>query len=282
MKPTSRVRLHVLMRPESPRAVVIWRGPGPKNLICTVHWDLDRDVFMIGHRYMNAQLNARESDISPDGSWMTYQVVNQKRDRFNKTYAAVSRAPFLAPVRLRYNSSGMLIWHVDRLSELTPGWPTDTIEGMNPQFRVVYKSFDTRLKRDGWALKETVTGPDYARVSRYRKWLHPFTLEKIVHGHRWYPTPDQGSRSGEAHRVLGAQGQVHEHNDWEWADLHNGRLLWAAGGVLYTCDRVHPDGDLLDIRVVHDLNDLRHLKNYEPPGARTAATQRSGSFRTDR
>ncbi|MFT6162425.1 MAG: hypothetical protein ACJAZO_005247 [Myxococcota bacterium] len=61
-------RIHVLMCPESPRAVIVWRGPGPKRLVSTVNWDLATDTFAMGHRSMRATLDARKSDIGPCGT----------------------------------------------------------------------------------------------------------------------------------------------------------------------------------------------------------------------
>jgi len=69
VQPKPPPRLHVLMRPESPTAVVLRHGPS--GVLCTIGWNLRPDVFTVG-QWCRHKIYVERCDISPDGYWMVY------------------------------------------------------------------------------------------------------------------------------------------------------------------------------------------------------------------
>jgi len=62
--------------------------------------------------------------------------------------------------------------------------------------------------------------------------------------------------------VQPASGREQAHAEWQWADVALGRLVWAAGGCLWT-GSVTADG-LGPARCLHDFNDLTFEERVAP------------------
>ena len=271
-------RIHVLMRPSSPRAVVVWRGSGPKRLVSILNWDLATDAFSVGQGSVNAQLDPRKSDLGPNGDWLSYWLVNHERVHGNAQYTALSRAPFLKPVELRYGSSPVQIWTRDELAAVETVADDDRWTALPEDLVLVQEYYHHRLQRDGWILKREDVACSGAhtwgrpgdtkvqdqRANVYHKRFQSVTVEKWVRGDWWVAHSGANGHAWDSHRILDAHGGVHEHVDWEWAEVHGNRLFWVSEGVLYGTERVDSEGSVADARVVQDLNHLGHLPAYRP------------------
>ena len=73
MTPAPSPRLHVLLRPGCPTALVIRQGPS--RTFCTLSWNLGRDHFECG-QWVKHRLYPERGDISPDGKWHIYFALN--------------------------------------------------------------------------------------------------------------------------------------------------------------------------------------------------------------
>lgn len=195
-------RLHVLMRRESDRAVVIRQGP--TKVFCTIGWDLTSDEFAVG-QWCKHKIYPTASDISPDGTWMTYFALSGRWSAETLgAWRAISRAPYLKAVQLLPHGD---TWCID-----------------------LYRH---RLQREGWLHLDpdqpAPAGPIY--VKRINESL---TLRK--HLDRW-------RTAREWHQLQTAEGSVHERRGWGWAELdqRRDRIVWAEDGVIYEA-RVEADG----------------------------------------
>ena len=66
-------RIHVLLARDSPRAVVIRRGPSKE--VASILWDRSSDEFSLG-QWLKGRIYEMRSDISPDGEYWIYFAMN--------------------------------------------------------------------------------------------------------------------------------------------------------------------------------------------------------------
>lgn len=214
-------RLHVLMRPESPRAVVIRRGPSQVH--CTIGWELATDRFAIG-QWCKHKLYPRRSDVSPDGAWMVYFALNGRwKSETRGAWTALSRAPYLKAVKLwpqgdTWGGGGAFF---RARAQLPPGdadvW--DSMEAVGRAGRLTLGAladYQVRLARDGWSKRG---GRGY-----FKQAGASWSLRKVVR-----------SEPHEHHEIHRADGSVDELPAWEWAeiDAQRKRVVWAEAGAIH-------------------------------------------------
>src|SRR5215468_8845234 len=146
-------RLHVLLRPGSPRAVVLRRG-GSK-VFCSIGWDLATDTFAIG-QWCKHKIYPHRSDLSPDGRWMVYFALNGRwRSETRGSFTVVSRAPYLKarwlwPQGDTWGGGGLFFPYAPERAGFF---------AIDEKLRLAhgsYASYRIRLQRDGWT--ETADG----------------------------------------------------------------------------------------------------------------------------
>ncbi|MCC6997922.1 MAG: hypothetical protein IT370_25125 [Deltaproteobacteria bacterium] len=243
MMPVPPPRMHVLMRPGAPRAVVLRQGPS--RVFCTIGWDLASDRFTVG-QWCKHKLYVHRCDLSADGQWMVYFALDGKwRSETRGAFTALSRAPYLKAVRLwpqgnTWGGGGVLY---ASQAELPPGleeqWTAlRQVEGHN---RLGGGSYAERLRRDGWTRagneKASAGGKAYQRELG-AGWV---LRKKVV-------------AETEHHQLRAPDGALRALPTWGWAELDRprSRVVWAEAGVLHAA-ALGPDGpgtpvQLLDAR----------------------------------
>jgi hypothetical protein len=228
-------RLHVLLRPGSPRALVVRRGPSKTT--CTIDWDLARDAFTVG-QWCRHKIYPQRCDLSADGRWLSYFALNGRwRSETKGAWAAVSRAPYLKAV---------LLWPVGntwggggRFVGPAEGYLVDEHVGF--LFGATYQD---KLRRDGW-----VKGK-----SAFEKGL----------GHAWILRKrPRNETQGDAHQLVAPDGAIHDRVGWEWADVDEPRrrVVWAEAGAIHAAP-IGGDG-LGSARLLFDARPMK----FEPIAA---------------
>lgn len=231
-------RLHVLLRPEVAKAVVLRRG-GSK-VYCAIGWDLSTDGFSVG-QWCKHKIYPRRCDLSPDGRWMVYFALNGHWDsEVRGSWTAVSRAPYLKAVCLAPQGD---TWGGGGLFVSDGKTPSSGLGRLfasvqrSPRFRLATGAgagYQDRLQRDGWRL-----GSDGFEKALGKGW----TLHKIL-----------GDEPKEQHRLRATDGRVIDLPQWEWADLDapRRRIVWAEAGSIrcapLTHDGIGPVRELFDAR----------------------------------
>jgi len=257
-------RLHVVMRPETKLAVVVRTGAqGGKKVSCTMGWDRRDDSFTMG-QWMGGRLYPFECDISPDGAWFIYNALNAKwKDTATLgAYGALSRAPYLKAEKLFPNGSRWT--HATLIFDRTRGrHQRDTpCPPMPERFGLTSGSYHSRLRRDGWRTRERklALGPHHSADRYARPLVGVARLEKLFHAsHLDSTTP----MFFETHCIVDTGGQLHAHDDWEWAEVDGTDLVWIAAGILFRA-RQGPRGLPETPRVLYDFNPMRFKRLLAP------------------
>jgi len=227
MKSPPPPRMHVLLRPDAGRAVVLRQGPS--KVFCTIGWDLARDSFAVG-QWCKHKLYVHRCDLSADGQWMVYFALDGKwKSETKGAFTALSRAPYLKAVRLwpqgnTWGGGGLFYLRAERADD----W--DALRPVDGHSRLGGGSYLERLARDGWRHAGKTKAAQGGKA--YEKDLGAgWVLRKKAVGgneHHQLRAPDQSIR------LLPA---------WEWADFDapRQRLLWAEAGVLQAA-ALGPDG----------------------------------------
>lgn len=261
-------RLHVLLARDSPRAVVIRRGPTDR--VCTIGWDRTRDTFEDG-QWLHGRIYERRSDLSPDGRHLIYFAMNGHWDSdTGGAWTAVSRAPWLRALVLlgkgdcwhggglftgrgRYwlnDGSGHRVLH--NSSEVAPDPGHPPAQRFGGECPGVYYP---RLIRDGWTLRERVVRGRLDTLAVFEKQIaHGWLLRKFAHEQVGSPI-GRGCYWDEHELEHPARSVTIPAPDWEWADCDGGRLVYAAAGCLYAVDRPGADAErLAEPSLLRDFN----------------------------
>lgn len=265
-------RLHVLLAQDSPRAVVIRRGPSKTS--CTILWNRQNDSFEVG-QWIRARVYEHRSDLSPNGKHLIYFAHNgQWQSESKGAWSAVSRAPYLKALAFYPKGdtwggggffTGKTTYWLDDCgvpsSELRTTGEVQRDHHFNPyaggRYRGVYY---LRLLRDGWTIAE-IENP-----AKPKDWRDVFdksgasgwVLRKIL---RNTARPGKGS-VWEEHQLLHPKsGRCLSCPDWEWADWDGKRVVWASGGRIFA-GRMTNDG-LTDESRLADFNGMA----FEPLSA---------------
>lgn len=241
-------RLHAVFATDKPYAVVFRRGPSRQ--VCTFLWDRRKDSFTQG-QWFKGRIYERRSDLSPDGRYLIYFAKTMKRKTITGgTWTAISRAPWLKAIELYgkgdcWQGGGLFL-------SKTRFWLNDTYfnpdktlrisqevhrdESYRPQER--FGAEDTgvyypRLLRDGWKLMERFPKNKSHSVTIFEKPLPKgWTLRKLAHA-QTSPPKGKGCYWDEHELVHKDNGINIAKSDWEWAELDQKNLVWAANGCLY-------------------------------------------------
>jgi len=283
-------RLHVLLARNSPKAVVIRRGPARQ--VCTIGWDRSDDTWTMG-QWLKGRIYEYNSDLSPDGQHLVYGALKGYRNgEWEGFYTVVSRAPYLRALAWwttlcgaeggffdgarSLRSLGQPERRTGRPGGVTVRWmPTLALPPGFPELPVYW----ARLQRDGW---RHVYGRRIGQVGLIERLAYRVRAgnaaadgctvlaaahEKPVAG-EWFLRKvvrrNRGRRPGfgpvcEHHELLHVPtGRLLDQPGWEWADVDGGRLLWAEAGCLYA-GALHDSG-LTGVRLLRDFNGM----TFEP------------------
>ena len=261
-------RIHVLLARESPMAVVIRRGPSKQTAV--LGWDRRTDTFKIA-QWLKGRIYSFRCDISPNGEHWIYFALKS-----GQTWTVMAKTPWLKaldfyPKGDAWEGGGLFVsdasyWLNDRFFTEKPeqrktsrmkvltgkgAYPpvTDNGECLGIYFR--------RLLRDGWVAQATPK-----QGVEFRKPLNAnWALVKVV-----CATLEHGEGKGvyyEGHALLNvATGGVLPHENWEWADIDGGRLVWAEKGCI-RCATMTEQG-LGEPRDLFDCNALAFEERTAP------------------
>lgn len=257
-------RLHVLLARDAKVGLVIRRGPSKS--VCTVLWDRKRNEFKLG-QWMRGRIYERRCDLSPDGKHFIYFAMNGRWQSETKgSWTAISRVPCLKAVNLFakgdcWHGGGMFLsdrefWLNDgyghaelknssQLRRNINGQPKDYFGG---ECLTIYYN---RLQRDGWKMSdEEYQGATLFEKKLPRGWL----LRKLAFSEIGAP-PGRGCywdahelRHESTHTILAFP-------EWEWADVVDGRLIFASEGRL--CVASLRSGKFVGEKVLHDFNGMK-------------------------
>ena len=254
-------RLHVLTATDSPAAVVLRRGPSGQ--VATVGWDRAAGTFALG-QWLKGRIFAHRSDLSPDGRHMIYFAgTGDPNAPTGGWWTAISRAPWLralvllpqsstwggggaftAPGTVWLNGGGSL--PDDAAPELVTAPDRSAYPHSTDGFHMG-DTFAAMLERRGWRR----SGQGYEAVLT-RPISGGWTLEQRFAVF----APGRAAVSSRFALVAPGGRARRDLPEWDWADLWDGHLHYAAGGALH-CAGLGADGALVDPRVLRDFSEMR-------------------------
>ncbi|WP_257386156.1 hypothetical protein [Tahibacter caeni] len=260
-------RLHVLLARDVPFGVVIRRGPS--KVTALVGWNRRGNTFTLG-QWLRGRIYERRSDLSPDGQHLIYFAMNGRWSSATRgSWTAISRAPYLKALTLYakgdgWNGGGLFrdarrYWLNDGIyahalqRDAAPLRRVDDTHRPHGECPTVYYE---RLARDGWTPAEQRRDGHGGYVLPLDKPLSArWILRKYTHA-TVHAGPGRGCYFDTHELVDRRSGAVLARDDWEWADVVDGRLVWACGGRLLAA-AIARDGDPGAERLLHDFNPMR-------------------------
>lgn len=250
MKTSPPARIHVLTARRSSTAVVLRRGPADR--VASISWNRETGAIAVG-QWLRGRIYEYRADLSPDGRHMVYFA-----GKGGRYYTALSRAPDLTALAFWPQDDtwgGGGAFDVDGRLWTGAGTPKDLpdgLQGIDP------KAFPN--SSDGvWM------GGTYAARLALRGWKSDGGAG--YHEHLSRPAPDgwrlvQGFRTSAPNRAILSsrywlhppQGPALEQPDWEWADVWNAQVQFAAQGALWQADL--DENGLGSPQLIADLNTL--------------------------
>lgn len=263
-------RLHVLLAREAKVGLVIRRGPSKS--VCTMSWNRERNTFKLG-QWLRGRIYERRCDLSPDGKHFIYFAMNGRWHSETKgSWTAISRVPYLKAISLYAKGD---CWHggglflSDRSFWLNDGYGHTALSVARGLRRNAdwhpaeyfggecLTGYYNRLHRDGWVMsKGQYQGATLFEKKLPTSWL----LRKLAFAEVGAP-PGRGCY-WDAHELRHqSTSTMLAFPEWEWADFVDGRLVWAADGLLRTARL--GEGKLLNEKLLHDFNGMK----FEPIAA---------------
>jgi len=239
-------RLHVLLARQSPRAVVLRKGPA--NAVCSILWDRSTDEFTVG-QWMRGRIYERRADLSPDGKHMIYFARGGKINSPTKgSWTAISRTPWLKAIVLhgkgdcwlggglftgpqRYWLNGNCMhFPLEQSAEFAEDTQFVPAGARGGECLSVYYP---RLLRDGWSFAGKLSEVLYDSCDLFEKPLaNGWLLRKLAHAQ--VGAPQGKSCYWDEHELENPRIGIRlERNDWEWAERDGDTVVWAEKGKIY-------------------------------------------------
>lgn len=224
--------------------LVIRRGPSKR--VATIHWNRTTDEFQVG-QWLKGRIFERRSDLSPDGKYWIYFAMNGKwHHEARGSWTAIARTPYLKALALYpqgdcWNGGGL--WTGDKTYWINGG---DFLQETTEVYRdhcstppeklgaECLSIYQARLLRDGWQLTERIAQSTGNRIDVFDKQIDGhWRLKKLAHAQT--DSPQGKGCYWDEHAILNAaSGIIANKPEWEWADIDEGRLVWAADGRLFS------------------------------------------------
>lgn len=238
------------MRPETPLAVIVRRGPA--HTAATFGWDRRTDQIQLG-QWLRARLFERRSDLSDDGRYLIYFARNGHwQGEALGAWTAISFAPYLKALTLwpkgdcwqgggLFTRQGTFWLNGCHAAPLVKGKPprqgkrkaplleqTEAFPGVAHYNAECLGVYFNRLQRDGWQLGEISSKLAVFDKPFDQNWtLRKYAFTEI---HR---DPGRGVYYDEHELRHQRSGETVALPDWEWAEVDGRRLVWASGGRLW-------------------------------------------------
>ncbi len=275
MPATFPARLHVLLASQSPRAVVLRRGP--VNAVCSLLWDRSTDHFEVA-QWLRGRIYERRADLSPGGDYMIYFARGGRVGSPTKgSWTAISRAPWLKAVTLHGKGDCWLggglftgprkYWLNGACMHfpLQDSGETNQDQKFQPEgarggecLSVYYP----RLLRDGWTHAAKLSEVLYDSCDLFEKPLaHGWILRKLAHAQTGAPQ-GKGCYWDEHELENPRLGLRLEKPAWEWAERDGESIVWAEQGCLFRAAAL--PGGLGEPRLLLDANPLKFEARKAP------------------
>ncbi|MBT8456897.1 MAG: hypothetical protein KJO15_12425 [Alphaproteobacteria bacterium] len=249
---TTPPRLFVVTATASPQAMILRRGPSGQ--VATLGWNRDTDEITMG-QWLKGRIYEHRCDLSPDGAHFIYFAGTGQR-----WWTAISRAPYLHALYFLPQDS---TWQGGGAFSAPGTFWLNGGSGPAPETRELQQDPDpqafphstdgfhlgdlyaTRMAQRGW----TASGTRYD--TRLEKPLSPNVslIQTIAIGSKKRALVS--SAFGLFEPKTGTETAMPK---WEWADLWNGALHVATGGVLW---RAKVDDDEVTLtEPIHDFSEM--------------------------
>jgi hypothetical protein len=253
MKPKPPARLHVILAPEAPLAVVIRRGPAKQ--VCTILWNRRADDFALG-QWLKGRIYENRCDLSPDGRYFIYFAYDGRPHReHGPAWTAVSRAPWLKAIALyskgtTWGGGGICTGPRTYWLDSEHVCVQDTTEVQRDLSDVLPQVWHDRWAEAGWL--------DYVVVDA--DGMKQLVIEKDL-PHDWILRLKRRWDIYELERVCSKA--VWPFPGWGWAELDGHRLVWAEKGCLYTAALDRENG-IGAPKLLHDFNAMKFESHAAP------------------
>lgn len=242
--PSSTARLFVAYSNDPKHTLVLRRGPSRR--VASFNWDRTTDSFTLG-QWLKGKIYWHRADISPDGKHWIYLALG----RGGRTYTVIAKTPYLKALDYHpwlgtWGGGGRFL--SNKAYELA-GHSNAQNRKLSGRFRVSERNTTaslgvfSRLQRQGWAY---MMNGDYTRKIG-QGWI----LRKHV---------GEGQKFG---RSIDSEWHTLSHNgleltlkrpDWEWADVDDGKLVFAEGGRLMRATLFKDAKQPYISKLIHDFN----------------------------
>lgn len=249
-------RLHVVTALHAPVAVILRRGPAGK--VASLGWNRTTGEITMGQR-LAGRIYEYRCDLSPDGRHLVYFATRQSRPEGHRAWTAVSRAPFLRALHLipqdstwggggAFAADGAL-WPPRAGAQLTlpDGLRAAAADAFAYSTDGIFQggTHGAMLELRGW---RHLDGTSY-NARHIRNLPGGGVLE---HSYR-LSGPNRAIVSSSYRLALAGQGA--SGTGWEWADLWQDRLQFAARGSLWQA-QINPAGELGRPILIHDFSEM--------------------------
>jgi len=253
-------RLKVFFAPNVGKAVILRRGPSKQ--VCTIGWDFNNDSFQMG-QWLKGTIDGTRCDLSPDGKHFIYEAGKYFLSQHDfKYYTVVSRAPFLKALKIWQehegwsfggafldnrqfwvNESEIKIYQLPNFKTIEAALEVEKAKALQSN---VWLFLNWRRKRDGWQEEHFPEQSTTAWTKQIKDWKLSKTIflnsrHKERSNHSWIMRCEK-------------TGESFDTTNWEWADLHEKRLLFAHEGKIFAV-RMWESGHG-PITLLCDFNDM--------------------------
>jgi len=240
-------KLFIAFSDDPKRTLIIRRGPAKQ--VAVLNWNRTTDEVKLG-QWLKGRIYEHRLDLSPDGKHWIYLALGRRA----ATYTVVAKTPFLKALDFHpwcgtWGGGGRFL--SNRSYELA-GHSTSQSRRLSGQFKISEKNtiaaigLSSRLQRQGW---NYMMNGDYTRKAS-RGWV----LRKHV---------GNGQKLGrniesEWHTLSNdALGVTAKRPSWEWADIDDGKLVFAEGGKLMRATLFKDTDQPYRAKLIHDFNDYQ-------------------------
>lgn len=200
-------------------------------------------------QWLYGRIYERRADLSPDGKHLIYFAMNGRWTSTVKgSWTAISRAPYIKAVSLFAKGD---CWHGGGLFQSSNEyWLNDgyghEVQKEDSRLKKVTEHpwhenyggeclgvYYIRLQRDGWVMKHTSSDTQGGQITLFEKRINNhWLLRKYAHATIHHPV-GRGVYYDSHELYNNRTEEVNPKENWEWAEIDGGRLVWAADGCLH-------------------------------------------------
>jgi len=236
-------RLFIAYSDDPTRTIVIRRGPAKH--VAVFNWNRKTDEFTLG-QWLKGRIYEHRLDISPDGLHWIYLALQGGC----RTHSVIAKTPYLKardfhPWLGTWGGGGKFL---SNDTYVLAGHSRSQNRRLSGKFYVREQNtisplgLFNRLQRQGW--KYMMNG-DYTRKLN-RGWV----LRKHVCNGRKFGRSVESEWHTLSHKGLGL---ILKRPDWEWADVDDGKLVFAEGGKLMRATLFKDTEQPYRAKLIHDF-----------------------------